>query len=1075
MQLRARRLLILPLLLLNCALHGQSPVIQWQKTLGSFHGDYAESVRPTTDGGYIVAGYTEGADGDVEGYHGNIIIGDLWITKLSASGALQWQKCLGGVYQEVGADIRQTADGGYIVAGSSSSVDCGIPGNHGGLDFWLVKLSPAGDIQWQKMLGGSGNEYAESISPTADGGYIIGGYTSSSDGQVTGYHPSGGYSFDWWVVKVDASGNLIWEKALGGTGDDECYSVQATADGGCIAAGYVSSSDGDVVGNHGKTDAWVVKFDNTGAVQWKKAYGGSDFDQAASILVTSDGGYIFAGSTSSNDGDVSGNHQGPYQTADFWVVKTDGSGNFQWQKCYGGLDNEIAFYMQSTLDGGYVVTGSAESSDGDLTCNAGLDDAWIIKIGSTGSLQWSKSMGGNYYDQANAVQPLADGSFILAAQTCSIEVPGFHLNNTSTGSCGDFWIIKLSPPEATPPAPVVTLTPAAATVCAGLPAVFTATVMNSGVTPSYQWMRNCQVVGTNSPTYTASDFQDNDVLKVTVQAGVGVCDIGAGTATASITVHLNPTVLHPILEVTTGITFLCACSPASFSAKVLGGGTAPGFLWLVDGVIAGTNSPSFVSSGLTPNDGVVCEYFDSSGCIAGGSVKSQPVTLKPGTGGTVSVNISGPADSVCAGSPVNFTASPVNAGANPVYQWQVNNVNVGSNSSNYSSSTLAQGDVVTCTVTPDPASTCTEGGNANSNPITVQLTAKGNPSVSISAASDIVCKGDTASFKATALHVGANPTYQWEVNGVPAGTSGPGFSGAGFANGDVVQCVVTVDPTYTCALATTATSGTVALQVVNQANASVSISASPAVVCKGSTINFTATSQNAGIGPSYQWMVNGAPVGNDALVFGSNQLSDGAVVTCVMAPGTGACLASPVASNPVVADVEAAPVVTISPADTTVLSGRQVTMRAEVSSDVTSYQWAPANLLIDPTSLTSMTVPLQDSVLFTLTAVNADGCKTTAEGDVLIYRALVMPNAFTPNGDGVNDVFRVPPGIGVQLSEFVIYDRWGSRVFSSRNVSQGWDGTTDGHPAPAGIYVYLIIGSDLKGPLSAKGTVMLVR
>jgi gliding motility-associated-like protein len=343
-----------------------------------------------------------------------------------------------------------------------------------------------------------------------------------------------------------------------------------------------------------------------------------------------------------------------------------------------------------------------------------------------------------------------------------------------------------------------------------------------------------------------------------------------------------------------------------------------------------------------------------------------------------------------------------------------------------------------------------------------------------------VCKGDTASFKATALHVGANPTYQWEVNGVAAGTTGPGFSGTGFANGDEVQCVVTVDPTYTCALTTMATSGTVALQVLNQLNASVSITASPAVVCKGSTINFTAISQNAGVGPSYQWLINGAPAGgapagDNALVFGSNQLSDGAVVTCVMAPGTGACLTSPAVSNPVVANVEAAPVVTISPADTTVLLGRQVTMRAEVSSDAISYQWAPANLLLDPASLISMTVPLQDSVLFTLTAVNADGCKATGEGDVLSYRAVVMPNAFTPNGDGVNDVFRVPPGIGLQLSEFVIYDRWGSRVFSSRNVGQGWDGTIGGHPAPAGIYVYLIAGTDLKGPLSVKGTVMLVR
>ena len=197
------------LLFFSTRLFGQAPVIQWQKTLGSYNGDYPQSVRQTSDGGYIVGGYTEGADGDMEGYHGNIVIGDLWVTKLSASGSLQWAKCLGGTYTEVNTDIRQTADGGYVLAGSSASVDCGMAPNHGGLDIWLVKLSPAGDIQWQYMYGGSGNEYATSVNPTPDGGYIIGGYTSSSDGQVTGFHPNGSYSFDWWIIKVDASGNLV--------------------------------------------------------------------------------------------------------------------------------------------------------------------------------------------------------------------------------------------------------------------------------------------------------------------------------------------------------------------------------------------------------------------------------------------------------------------------------------------------------------------------------------------------------------------------------------------------------------------------------------------------------------------------------------------------------------------------------------------------------------------------------------------------------------------------------------------------------------------------------------------------
>jgi gliding motility-associated-like protein len=194
-----------------------------------------------------------------------------------------------------------------------------------------------------------------------------------------------------------------------------------------------------------------------------------------------------------------------------------------------------------------------------------------------------------------------------------------------------------------------------------------------------------------------------------------------------------------------------------------------------------------------------------------------------------------------------------------------------------------------------------------------------------------------------------------------------------------------------------------------------------------------------------------------------------------MTPGVGACLLSGIVSGPVVADVEALPVVHVSPADTVLLIGGQVTLQGQIVGIVASYQWTPANLLTDPQTLTPESVPLQDSVQFTLTVQSTQGCVGTAVAKVLIYRALAMPNAFTPNGDGINDVFRIPPGVTLRLTEMDVYDRWGMRVFSTRNISQGWDGTVGGRPAQAGTYVYMITGSDLKGSVSAKGTVMLVR
>jgi len=261
------------ILIILCATNpsfGQAPAMVWQKCLGGNNGDYANSVEPTTDGGYIVAGYTEGKDnGDVMGYHGNLAVGDIWVVKTDNTGNIQWQKCIGGSSFETGAYIHQTPDGGYILGGTSASVNCNFSGNHGGTDYLVVKLNSKGDVVWKKLYGGSKNEYAWSLSLAPGGGYFVTGETESADGDITLNHGSR----DYWVIKLDVSGNLIWQKSLGGTNDDESYSVQATADGGCIVAGYTSSADGNVSGIHGKWEYWVVKLDNTGTIQWQKALG----------------------------------------------------------------------------------------------------------------------------------------------------------------------------------------------------------------------------------------------------------------------------------------------------------------------------------------------------------------------------------------------------------------------------------------------------------------------------------------------------------------------------------------------------------------------------------------------------------------------------------------------------------------------------------------------------------------------------------------------------------------------------------------------------------------------------------
>ncbi len=395
--------------------------------LGGSAEDQAYSIQQTDDGGYIVAGSTQSNDGDVTGNHGS---SDYWIVKLDASGNIQWQRCLGGSSYDYAISIRQTADGGYIVAGYTGSNDGNVTGNHGISDFWVVKLDAAGAIQWQSCLGGSSSEYANSIQQTADGGYILTGYTGSNNGDVTGNH--GGT--DYWVVKLDASGAIQWQICLGGSSSDDARSIQQTADGGYIVAGYTNSNNGDVTGNHGNSDYWIVKLDASGNIQWQKCLGGSNNDSAFSMQQTADGGYIVAGFTQSNDGDVTGYHG----SNDGWIVKLDASGNIQWQRCLGGSGNDTPYSIRQTADGGYIVAGFTYSNDGDVAGNHGGADCWIVKLDASGNIQWQRCLGGSGYDYAYSIQQTADGGYIVAGYTNSNngDVTGNHGNS-------DYWIVKL--------------------------------------------------------------------------------------------------------------------------------------------------------------------------------------------------------------------------------------------------------------------------------------------------------------------------------------------------------------------------------------------------------------------------------------------------------------------------------------------------------------------------------------------------------------------------------------------------------------------------------------------------------
>lgn len=420
------------LTILSIELYPQLAIVK-QHAIGGTNDESGYAVEPTTDGGFVTAGWTYSNDSNVIGYHG---LGDFWVVKLDDSLDIQWARALGGSLSEDGYSLKQTSDGGYVVVGQTRSNDGDVSGNHGGDDWWVVKLDAAGNISWQKTLGGSEDEWARSVDQTTDGGYIIAGFTASNDGDVTGLHGVPGNNADCWVVKLDQNGNLIWQKVFGGSSWDEAKSIQQTFYGGYVVAGYTNSNDGDINNtNHGGSDYWVLKLDPIGNIEWQKTLGGSGTDQAHSIEQTTGAGYIVAGYTNSSDGDVTVNHG---QT-DYWIVKLDAGGGMQWQKSVGGSLADKAYSVIQTIDGGFLIAGESSSTDGDINANKGSTDCWVVKLSGIGTLDWERSLGGSNVDRAYSIRETSYHSYVLSGASQSSDG-----DLTSNIGDSDVWMVTLA-------------------------------------------------------------------------------------------------------------------------------------------------------------------------------------------------------------------------------------------------------------------------------------------------------------------------------------------------------------------------------------------------------------------------------------------------------------------------------------------------------------------------------------------------------------------------------------------------------------------------------------------------------
>jgi hypothetical protein len=410
------------------------PNIVWEKSYGGSSLEALHSIKETQDSGYIVVGSSFSLDGDVASNYGGA---DFWLLKLDKGGAAVWAKSMGGEATDIPHDICCLSDGSFVIVGQTYSMGINVQGNHGDSDIWVVKTDALGNLIWQKCLGGTKRDVGYGIKETTDNGLIICGQSYSNDGNVTGHIGNS----DVWLVKLNNHGDIEWDRCLGGeNGDDIARQIQLTGDGGYIFFGETNSSDGHVTGQHGNDDCWLVKVNSQGELDWQRALGGSYSDRGWDIHPAKNNGYFVIGYAGSPDGDVEGWH-GNY---DFWIIRISESGNILWQRTLGGLKDDFGYTIFSTSDGGCIAGGTTISTDGDVVDNDGFFDFWAIKLDSVGNIMWQNTLGGFNLEFCSSVIETSDGSYLLAGDSYSSDG-----DVSANQGSSDFWIVKLAPETST--------------------------------------------------------------------------------------------------------------------------------------------------------------------------------------------------------------------------------------------------------------------------------------------------------------------------------------------------------------------------------------------------------------------------------------------------------------------------------------------------------------------------------------------------------------------------------------------------------------------------------------------------
>lgn len=414
--------------------------IVWNKFFGGSGFDNACGIALNTeDGSMYIGGTVRSQDGDVKKAPGGDA--DFWVVKLNYKGEFIWSKALGGRGTDEAKDIKNTQDGGCIIIGTSNSIDGDVKDNHGKMDACVVRLSKNGEVLWSRALGGTGNDKGNAILPTSDGGFIVLGESGSKNGDMTMSY--GG--LDAWVCKLDENGEIIWQRSYGGSGSEAAMAAIELDDRSIVVLCATDSKNFEVEQSFGNKDLWLLRIEDLGKLLWAKSYGGEDNDEAHALVKAHDGGFLIAGTTFSQGGHIKSNKG----YGDLLLVKTDFEGELQWTKTYGGSEPDGANQIFTTKDKNYVVVGTTQSKNGNITRNRGSYEGWVLKLDVKGNIVWQNTFGGKTQDMLYGGCETATTDYICVGYSESTDG-----DNTPTGfkGGGDWWVLNLRDPGKAAPA-----------------------------------------------------------------------------------------------------------------------------------------------------------------------------------------------------------------------------------------------------------------------------------------------------------------------------------------------------------------------------------------------------------------------------------------------------------------------------------------------------------------------------------------------------------------------------------------------------------------------------------------------